>query len=116
MNWTLIGSSAAAGIVGAALGWLLNNRFGATSLDAMRKRADEMNRAARRAAEKTNRAAVLESKQFILKQRDKFDRDLRSRKGRLAKRDRDLRDRQQALADRETDEGIEGVHLPVGHE
>jgi len=55
------------------LGWQLNNRFGSKSLEAMQKRADETIRAARRSAEKTKRKAVLESKEEILKQRNKAD-------------------------------------------
>jgi ribonuclease Y len=99
--WIL--ATAAAGIAGGGLGWLLNNRFGSKSLEGMRKRADEMLRAARRSAEKAKRTAILESREEILRQRNKADRDLRSRKGQLTKRERDLKSASQALQDREAE-------------
>jgi ribonuclease Y len=88
-------------VIGGLLGWLLNNRFGVKSLDATRTRSDEMIRAARREAEKIKRRAILESKEAALKQRDKAERDLRSRKGQLAKRERDLKSAEQAAQERE---------------
>jgi ribonuclease Y len=91
---------AAAG-AGVALGWLLNNRFGSKSLEAMKKRADETLRAARRSAEKAKRKAILESREEVLRQRNKADRDLRSRKGQVAKRERDLKASAQQLQEQE---------------
>lgn len=90
-EWVVAVLSAAVLLGGAVLGWFLNNRLGRRSLDAMRKRGDEAIRAASRAAEKAKRAAVLEAKQEILAQRNKADRDLRSRRGQLQKRERDLK-------------------------
>ena len=100
-NLIAIAIGAVAAIVGGAVGWFLNNRLGRNSLEAMRKRGDETLRAAKREAEKAKRAAVLESKQEILAERNKADRDLRSRKGQLAKRERDLKEAGQALGERE---------------
>ena len=42
-------------VAGFGIGWLLNNRFGAKSLEAMKKRSDEAVRGARREAEKSKR-------------------------------------------------------------
>ena len=97
--WVLIIPAVA--LACGALGWLLNNRFGAKSLEAMKKRADESLRAARRSGEKAKRKAVLESKEEILRQRNKAERDLRSRKGQLTKRERDLKANTQAFQERE---------------
>jgi ribonuclease Y len=90
---------------GGALGWVLNNRFGSKSLEAMKKRADETLRAARRAAEKAKRKGILESREEILRQRNKADRDLRSRKGQLAKRERDLKAVTEKLQEQESELG-----------
>ncbi len=87
--------------VGIYLGWHLNNRFGSKSLEAMRKRGDESVRAARRTAEKAKRKAILESREEILRQRNKAERELRSRKRQLLKRERDHKAAQQALQERE---------------
>ena len=97
--WILIILAVAAAAV--ALGWLLNNRFGSKSMEAMKKRADESLRAARRSAEKAKRKAILESKEEILRQRNKAERDFRSRKGQLAKRERDIKAEAQALQETE---------------
>jgi len=86
---------------GGILGWLLNNRFGSRSLEAMRKRGDETLRHARREAAKAKRKAVLDSKEDILRQRNKADGDLRSRKGQLLKRERDLKTEREKLDERE---------------
>jgi len=88
--WGIVGVVSGA-LFGAFAGWFLNNRFGRKSLEAMRKRGDEAIRNARREAEKTQRASILETKQEILAQRNKADRDLRSRRGQLQKRERDLK-------------------------
>jgi ribonuclease Y len=87
--WILI--ILAVAVASVALGWILNNRFGSKSMEAMKKRADESLRAARRSAEKAKRKAILESKEEILRQRNKAERDFRSRKGQLAKRERDIK-------------------------
>ena len=64
-GWMILGAAAIVAF-GVLAGWFLNNRFGRKSLEATRKRADEMARNARREAEKTKRAAVLEAKQEVL--------------------------------------------------
>jgi ribonuclease Y len=98
-----VGAAVAAALAGA-VGWFLNNRLGRNSLEATRKRADETLRAARREAEKTKRAGLIDGKEEILAQRNKADRDLRSRRGQLNKKERDLKaeavvhqEREQAL-------------------
>ncbi len=78
-------------LAGGLAGWFLNNRFGRRSLEAMHKRGDEALRHAKREAEKTQRAALLEVRQEIVAQRDKAERDLRSRRGQLQKQERDLK-------------------------
>jgi len=93
---------AASAFVACLIGWFLNNRFGRKSLEATRKRSDEMVRNARRDAEKAKRASVLEAKQEILARRNKADRDLRSRRGQLQKRERDLKAGLQAQQDEQT--------------
>jgi len=90
-NVTVIALSVAAGAIGLFLGWLLNNRFGSKSLEAMKQRADVTLRGARREAEKAKRKSILETKEEILHQRNKADRDNRSRKGQLAKREREIK-------------------------
>lgn len=92
-----------AAVAGGAIGWFLNNRLGARSLEAARKRGDELHRAALREAEKAKKAALLEAKEEILSQKAKADRDFRSRIGQIAKRERDLKDARQALADKEAE-------------
>ena len=90
-----------AAAVGGALGWLLNERFGAKSLDAARKRADETARAARREADKIRQKASLESREEILQQRNKAERDLRSQRGQIQKRERDLKREVDAVGERD---------------
>ncbi|HKQ62520.1 MAG TPA: ribonuclease Y [Candidatus Polarisedimenticolaceae bacterium] len=82
---------------GAVAGWILNNRLGHNSLEATRQRADELMHGARREGDKLKRAALLESKEQILRDRQKAEHDLRSRKGQLAKQERDLQARSQGL-------------------
>jgi ribonuclease Y len=93
--------SAAALLGGLLAGWFLNNRLGRKSLEAARKRADEWVRHAQREAEKSKRAAVLETKQELLATRNKADRDMRSRRGQLLKRERDLKSAMQAQQEEE---------------
>jgi ribonuclease Y len=76
---------------GVVLGWFLNNRLGRKSLEAMRQRADETVRAARREAEKTKRASILEARQEALEERNKAEGELRSRRGQLQRRERELK-------------------------
>ena len=99
--WTLVASVAIALSGGLLVGWFLNNRLGRNSLEAMRKRADETLRVARREAEKAKRAAVLEAKEEILAQRNKSDRDFRSRRGQLVKREKTLKAAAQAAQQQE---------------
>ncbi len=88
-------------VVAAALGWLLNNRFGSKSVEAMTKRADETLRAARREGSKIQRRAILDTKQEILRLRNQSEGDMRSRKGQLLKRERDLKAAGQSVQERE---------------
>jgi ribonuclease Y len=99
-TWIIVALAGAA--FGVFLGWLLNNRFGSKSLEAMKKRADEAVRAARREAEKSKRKMLLEAKEEILRQRNKTERDMRSRRGQMQKRERDLKAGNKALQERET--------------
>lgn len=95
--------AAAAAAAGVSAGWWINNWLGRRSLEAVRRRSEEILREAGREAEKSKRSAVLEAREEILRQRNKADNDLRSRKGQLQKRERDLKALRQTLADLETD-------------
>ena len=75
---------------GGALGWWVNNRLGRNSLEAVKRRSEEILHNARRDAEKSKRTALVEAREEIFRQRNKADNDLRSRKGQLLKRERDL--------------------------
>ena len=77
-------------VAGTLFGWLLNNRFGRKSLEAIRMRVDEATRAARREGEKIKRQALLEAREEGLKQREKAEGDLRSRRGQLNKKEKDI--------------------------
>ena len=88
---------------GGALGWLLNNRLGRSSLEAVRRRSEEVLHNARREAEKTKRTALVELREEILSERNKADNDLRSRKGQVQKRERDLKTERQEVQDLEAD-------------
>jgi len=104
MNPVLLSALAVLGIAaGAALGWWLNNRLGRRSLEAVRRRAEETARSSRREAEKEKRQLLLEAREEIFQQRNKVERDLRSRQGQVLKRERDLKAARQALADLEAD-------------
>jgi uncharacterized protein (DUF3084 family) len=95
----LVGLLAAAS--GAALGWLLNNRFGSKSLEAIKMRVDEATRAARREGEKIKRKAHVDAKQEVLAQREKAERDMRSRRGQLNKKEKDLKTERQKIREAE---------------
>ena len=88
---------------GGALGWWLNNRLGGRSLEAARNRIDEMDRNAKREAEKAARTSILEAREEILRQRSKAEGDFRSRQGQLLKRERDLKALARAQQDLEAD-------------
>jgi len=104
LHINLIGIGVAAAVlaaVGSVMGWFLNNRLGRNSLEATKKRGDETLRAAKREAEKAKRAAMIETKEEILAQRNKADRDFRSRRGQLIKKEKDLKADVQAQLERE---------------
>lgn len=90
---------------GGAIGWWLNNRLGRNSLEAVKRRAEETRHNALREAEKAKRSALVEAREEILRQRNKSENDLRSRKGQLLKRERDLKTARQELQDLEGDLG-----------
>ena len=90
---------------GGALGWWVNNRLGRNSLEAVRRRSEEILHNARREAEKAKRTALVEAREEIFRQRNKADNDLRSRKGQLQKHERDLKTQRQTLQDLEVDLG-----------
>jgi ribonuclease Y len=100
--WVVLAAVVGIGM-GALLGWFLNNRFGHKSLEAMKVRADETLRGARRAAEKAKRAALLEAKEEILAERNKVERDLRSRRGQMKKQERDIKAASEGLQERQLD-------------
>ncbi|HZN56051.1 MAG TPA: ribonuclease Y [Candidatus Polarisedimenticolaceae bacterium] len=97
----LVGAAAAA--AGAALGWFLNNRLGAFSLDAARQKGEEIQRAAGREAESLKRQQIVEAREQILREKSKAEGDLRSRKGQLAKRERELKLLRDSLTELEAD-------------
>ncbi|HXV77519.1 MAG TPA: ribonuclease Y, partial [Candidatus Polarisedimenticolaceae bacterium] len=107
----LVLAALASVIAGGVAGWLLNNRFGAKSLEAMRKRTDEALRAARREAEKSRRKLLLEAREQILQQRNKTERDLRSRRGQLNRRERDLQAGLKNLEDQQAEGARERERL-----
>jgi len=88
---------------GIALGWWLNNRLGRNSLEAARRRIEEMLRGSRREAEKARRAALLQAREESYEYRNKVERDLRSKKGQVVKRERDLNRERQKIQDLEGD-------------
>ncbi len=97
----VIGIAALVAGVGSALGWFLNNRLGTNSLEAMKKRGEEALRSAQRDAEKAKRASILATKEEILGERNKADRDFRSRRGQVQKRERDLKSSVEAFREKE---------------
>ena len=88
-TWTLIVLAAA--VLAGALGWFLNNRLGAASLEGARRKGDEIQRAALRESENIKRQQVMEGREQILRDKTKAEGDLRSRKGQLDKRERELK-------------------------
>lgn len=99
-TWLVVGVAALAVLCGTLLGWFLNNRLGNRSLEAARKRADETLRAARREADKVKHATMLEAKEETLRERNRAERDFRSRRGQILKRERDLKSAEHALEER----------------
>jgi ribonuclease Y len=96
----LVGLLTAVG--GLAFGWLLNNRFGRKSLEAIKMRVDEATRAARREGEKIKRKAHIDAKQEVLAQREKAERDMRSRRGQLNRKETDLKAEAKTIRDAES--------------
>lgn len=90
-------------IVGGLVGWWLNNRLGRRSVEAAKVRAEEMVHAARREGEKSKREALLEAKEEILRQKNKAELDLKSRRGQMLKRERELKTVRQGLQDLEAE-------------
>lgn len=89
--WNLLLAGLVSAAIGAAFGWFFNTRFGRNSVEAAKVRADETLRGARREAERAKRAALLEAREEILLERNKFENDLRSRRGQLRKREKDIK-------------------------
>lgn len=85
------------------MGFWVNNRFAAKSLEATRRERDEILRDAERDAEKTKRSALLEAREEIFAQRNKAEQDYRSRKGQILKRERDLRAQQDRFRTQEAE-------------
>jgi ribonuclease Y len=102
MQWTYVGILLAAA-AGTGIGWWINGRFGANSLEAARRRGESILHDARRDAEKGKQRALLEAREEIFAQRNKAEQDFRSRKGQLLKRERDLRAQQEKLRAQETE-------------
>ncbi len=92
-------------VLGAGVGWWLNNRLGSRTMEAARQQAGEVLRQAQREAEKAKRTAIVEAREEILRQRNKVENDLRSKKGQLLKKERDLKTLRQSLQDLEADLG-----------
>ena len=63
---SLLAASGAAGVLGAALGWFLNNRLGARSLVAARIKAEDFQRAALREAENLKRQQIVEARRGLV--------------------------------------------------
>ena len=99
-GWMIAVIAAAAG---AALGWFLNNRLGAFSLDAAKQKGEEIQRAAGREAESLKRQQIVEAREQILREKSKAEGDLRSRKGQVAKRERELKLLRDSLTELEAD-------------
>jgi ribonuclease Y len=102
-NLVTILLAAVAVVAGLVLGWWLNDRVGRRSLEAARRRTEDMMRAARRDADKAGRDALLQVREESYQYRTKVENDLRSKKGQLAKLERDLDRDRQKLRDVEVD-------------
>ena len=100
-GWSVI--AALAGALGGGLGWFLNNRLGARSLESARLRADEIERGAARDAENIKRQAIVEAREKILTEKTKAESDLRSRKGQIAKREKELKQLRDSLTEIEAE-------------
>jgi ribonuclease Y len=103
MNVWIVLAEIGALVAGGALGFWLNNRLGARSLEAARRKAAELRSVGLREAEKAKKAAVLEAREEILQEKQKAERDFRSRRGQLVKQERDLKSTRQQIADLEAD-------------
>lgn len=88
---------------GGLVGWWLNTRVGARSVETARQRCDESLRGARREATKIRRAAVVEARKEINRQRTRVERELRSRKSEMVKRERELNRERQEIHDGEAE-------------
>ena len=93
----------AAAVAGAALGWFLNNRLGARSVESAKLKGDEALRAAHREADNVKRQAVVEAREQILEERTKAEGDLRSRRGQLVKREKELKQLRDSLTEIEAE-------------
>lgn len=101
--WVILPAGVVVLGLGGGLGWWLNNRLGRKSLEAARRRGDETKRVAKREAEKMKRAMLLQGREDLYRHRDKFERDLRSRKGQLVKQERELNRQRHELQDMEAE-------------
>jgi ribonuclease Y len=100
-TWFLI--AVAAALLGGAVGWFLNNRLGAASLEAARRRGDEIQRGAAREGENVKRQQIMEAREQILRDKTKAEGDLRSRKGQIEKRERELKQLRDSLSELESE-------------
>ena len=100
-TWLVL--SIAAALVGGALGWFLNNRLGARSLEAARLKGEEIQRGSVREAENVKRQQIMEAREQILRDKSKAEGDLRSRKGQLDKRERELKQLRDSVSEMEAE-------------
>jgi glyoxylase-like metal-dependent hydrolase (beta-lactamase superfamily II) len=126
----VVAVAAVVAAAGAWLGWFLNNRLGAQSVEAAKQKAEESLRGAHREADNVKRQAVVEAREQILKERTKAEGDLRSRRGQLVKREKELKQlrdslteieseiarKQEALHETETDLASRETELTRGRE
>jgi len=100
---TFVLFAAATALIGGAIGWFLNNRLGARSLEAARLKGEEIQRGALREAENLKRQQIMEAREQILRDKSKSEGDMRSRKGQLDKRERELKQLRDSLAEIEAE-------------
>lgn len=101
LTWALV--IAAAAVVGGAIGWFLNNRLGAASVEAARRKGEEIQRGALREGESVKRQQVMEAREQILRDKSKAEGDMRSRKGQLDKRERELKQLRDSVSELEAE-------------